>query len=212
MIGAEAVSTAVVNVPSSASLALAIFAVLLYTALIVLVALTCQFGIGYSRSDTLCIKAVSTTLAAGMNIAIHIGFGGSLFFSLFSDRWTSNAYWLSIGTTLLAALWVILFTLQHEPTDNNGGSGSSRAGIAVGIFYLFSGMASEAIRHLSLIGISSLLYKLWWALQPQDWIVTCNIIAFYFGWALFLTFNLIPTLIESLTVPTTRGLAVPFGI
>jgi hypothetical protein len=117
MTGVEEVSTVAGKASTSAALGLALFAVLLYTALLVLVIYTKQFGVGYCRSETLCIKAVSPTLAAGMNIAIHIGLGGSLLISMFSERWTSSAYWLSIGISLVSALWVAPYPLLQSLTE-----------------------------------------------------------------------------------------------
>lgn len=101
------VSDAVASTP--AALALQIVAVLLYAAFVVLVVFTKQFGVGYSKCIFLCVKAVPQTLAAGMNIAIHIAFGGTLFFSLFNETWSSNAYWFSIGVSLASALWISMY-------------------------------------------------------------------------------------------------------
>lgn len=52
---------------------------------------------------------------------------------------------------------------------------------------------------------------MWWALEVDNWTVSCNIVAFYFGWAFFLTLNLLPRFIESPSIPWS-GLIVPFAI
>ena len=72
-------------------------------------------------------------------------------------------------------------------------------------------LVAEIIRQICLLGLSDLFYHLWWAFQVKDWIVTCNIVAFSFGWTLFLTVNMLPTLIEATSVPDS-GLVVPFII